>query len=135
AGDGGDGTGGRRSRYAALRAVLIVLAAVPIAIITNAARVSGTGVLARYYGTQIADGFFHEFSGWVIYVVAFLLLFAFGWLLDRFNPTGRGGRGGGAAKAGGVQVGGMKAEAVEGPVASATPAATAVTVVGGEGTA
>ena len=66
--------------------MLIVLAAVPIAIITNAARVSGTGVLARYYGTEVADGFFHEFSGWVIYVVAFLLLFAFGWLLDRFNP-------------------------------------------------
>src|SRR5687768_17506024 len=92
------GAGGRRfERYRQLRAVLIVLAAVPIAIITNAARVSGTGILARYYGTEVADGFFHEFSGWVIYVVAFLLLFAFGWLLDRFNPT-RGGRGGGGAK-------------------------------------
>src|SRR5205085_10470424 len=99
AGDGGDGTGGRRSRYAALRAVLIVLAAVPIAIITNAARVSGTGVLARYYGTQVADGFFHEFSGWVIYVAAFLLLFAFGWLIDRFNPSRRGGAGKGSGTA------------------------------------
>src|SRR2546421_3972734 len=94
-GDDGGGTGGRRSRYAVLRAVLIVLAAVPIAIVTNAARVSGTGVLARYYGTQVADGFFHEFSGWVIYVAAFLLLFAFGWLIDRFNPSRRGGAGGG----------------------------------------
>src|SRR5215218_1517926 len=72
------GKGGRRfERFRTLRAVLIVLAAVPIAIITNAARVSGTGVLARYYGTEVADGFFHEFSGWVIYVVAFLMLFAF----------------------------------------------------------
>jgi exosortase len=92
----------RLSRYATLRAVLIVLAAVPIAIITNAARVSGTGVLARYYGTQVADGFFHEFSGWVIYVAAFLLLFAFGWLIDRFNPTRRGGKGKGGGKAGRV---------------------------------
>jgi exosortase len=90
--------GGRLARYRVLRAALIVVAAVPIAIVTNAARVSGTGVLARYYGTQVADGFFHEFSGWVIYVAAFLLLFAFGWLLDRFNPARRGGagRGGGA---------------------------------------
>jgi exosortase len=97
-----DGKGGRKlARFRSLRAVLIVLAAVPIAIITNAARVSGTGILARYYGTEVADGFFHEFSGWVIYVVAFLLLFAFGWLLDRFNPT-RGGRGGGAAKSEGT---------------------------------
>jgi exosortase len=94
-----DGKGGKRlARYRAWRAVLIVTAAVPIAIITNAARVSGTGVLARYYGTQVADGFFHEFSGWVIYVAAFLLLFAFGWLLDRFNPTrGGSGRSGGEA--------------------------------------
>ena len=93
------GAGGRRlARYRILRAVLIVLAAIPIAIVTNAARVSGTGVLARYYGTQVADGFFHEFSGWVIYIAAFLLLFAFGWLLERFNPTrGGSGRGGGEA--------------------------------------
>ncbi|HEX6183684.1 MAG TPA: exosortase, partial [Pyrinomonadaceae bacterium] len=70
------GKGGRRlERFRVLRATLVVLAAVPIAIITNAARVSGTGILARYYGTEVADGFFHEFSGWVIYVVAFLLLF------------------------------------------------------------
>src|SRR5215208_5738713 len=72
---------------------LMTLVTLAVAIITNAARVSGTGILARFYGTEVADGFFHEFSGWVIYVVAFLLLFAFGWLLDRFDPTRRGGRG------------------------------------------
>ena len=68
------------------RSSVIVLSAVPIAILTNALRVSGTGVLAHYYGTQVADGFFHSFSGWVIYVVAFLMLFAVGWLLDRIKP-------------------------------------------------
>src|SRR5689334_3580201 len=73
-------------RYGLLRAVIIVLSAVPIAILTNALRVSGTGVLAHYYGTQIADGFFHSFSGWVVYIVAFLMLFGVGWLLDRFKP-------------------------------------------------
>jgi exosortase len=80
-----DLTGGRFARlrsYGFWRAALIVLSAVPIAIVTNAARVSGTGILARYYGTEIADGFFHEFSGWVVYIVAFLLLFAVSWLLD-----------------------------------------------------
>jgi exosortase len=132
-----DGKGGSRlARYRTLRAVLIVLAAVPIAIITNAARVSGTGVLARFYGTQVADGFFHEFSGWVIYIAAFLLLFAFGWLIDRFNPTRRGGagRGGGAAEASAAsgEVG-IKTEShvVEGAVA--TP--SAMSVGRGEGTA
>jgi exosortase len=67
------------------RSTLIVLSAVPIAILTNALRVSGTGVLARYYGPKVADGFFHSFSGWVVYISAFLLLFAFGWALDRLR--------------------------------------------------
>ena len=69
------------------RSTIIVLSAVPIAIFTNALRVSGTGILARYYGTQVADGFFHSFSGWVIYVIASLMLFGVGWLLDRVNST------------------------------------------------
>ena len=69
------------------RSAIIVLSAIPIAIFTNALRVSGTGVLARYYGTKVADGFFHSFSGWVIYVVAFLMLFGVGWILDRVQRT------------------------------------------------
>ena len=68
------------------RSLIIVGSAVPIAILTNALRVSGTGILAHYYGTQVADGFFHEFSGWVIYIAAFVMLFSVGWILDRFKP-------------------------------------------------
>jgi exosortase len=81
---GGDDSKGPRSRWAVWRSAILVIAAVPIAILTNALRVSGTGVLAHYYGTRVADGFFHTFSGWVIYVAAALLLFATGWALDRF---------------------------------------------------
>jgi len=62
---------------------------VPIAILTNALRVSGTGVLAHYYGTRVADGFFHTFSGWAIYIAAAVLLFATGWVLDRFARLGK----------------------------------------------
>lgn len=73
--------------YAFWRSAIIVLSAVPIAILTNAARVSGTGILSHYYGTEVADGFFHSFSGWVVYIVAFLMLFAVGWVVDRFRPA------------------------------------------------
>lgn len=134
--DGGDGGDRRLSRYATLRAVLIVLAAVPIAIITNAARVSGTGVLARFYGTQVADGFFHEFSGWVIYVAAFLLLFAFGWLIDRFNPARRGGKTGDGGRAENVSAasGAVDERRAVGDVEGAVAGAAQVSV-GGEGSA
>ena len=78
--------------FATWRSILIVLSAIPIAIITNALRVSGTGVLAHYYGTEVADGFFHSFSGWVVYVLAFLLLFGFASLLDGGMRVLRGGK-------------------------------------------
>jgi exosortase len=98
---GGGSVGGRALRilksYGFWRALLLVLSAVPIAILTNALRVSGTGVLAHYYGTQVADGFFHSFSGWVVYIAAFILLLVVGWLLDRINGFGKGGSGGGRA--------------------------------------
>ncbi|HEV7859261.1 MAG TPA: exosortase [Pyrinomonadaceae bacterium] len=88
----GEGSGrgwlSQLKRYSFWRSLIIVLSAVPIAILTNAMRVSGTGVLSRYYGTKVADGFFHSFSGWVIYIVAFLLLFAVGWVLDRAGSLG-----------------------------------------------
>lgn len=77
--------------YGFWRAAIIVASAVPIAILTNAFRVSGTGVLAHYYGTEVADGFFHSFSGWAIYIVAFILLFGIGMILDRFRPAQRAG--------------------------------------------
>ena len=88
--DDGSGKGGRFGflrTYGFWRSTILVFSAVPIAIFTNALRVSGTGVLSHYYGTQVADGFFHSFSGWAIYVVAFLLLFGVGFILDRFKPS------------------------------------------------
>src|SRR3989442_12552521 len=75
------------SRYGFWGSAILIASAVPIAILTNALRVSGTGVLAHYYGTGVADGFFHSFSGWVIYIAAALLLFAVAWVVDRFRRT------------------------------------------------
>jgi exosortase len=125
-GENGVGKGGgwlsQLKRYSFWRSLLIVLSAVPIAILTNAMRVSGTGVLSRYYGTKVADGFFHSFSGWVIYIVAFLLLFAVGWALDRLGALGgqdrKKGRESGASPAPEV-----KSESGETIAVAETPAA------------
>ena len=53
----------------------IALATVPIAILANGLRVAGTGIAAHYYGPEAATGFFHTFSGWLVFVVAFAMLF------------------------------------------------------------
>ncbi len=59
----------------------IVLSTVPIAIAANAFRVTGTGILTHYVGPEVAQGFFHTFSGWLVFVAAFVLLFAVGMAL------------------------------------------------------
>jgi exosortase len=56
--------------------VFLALCTIPIAIATNALRVAGTGVAAHHYGAQVADGFFHTFSGWIIFITSFMLFFA-----------------------------------------------------------
>jgi exosortase D (VPLPA-CTERM-specific) len=55
--------------------VALVLSAVPVAIVANGVRVAGTGVAAHYVGLDAALGFFHTFSGWLVFLVAFALLF------------------------------------------------------------
>jgi exosortase len=55
--------------------VLIALASIPIAVMANGFRIFGTGVLVQYWDADKALGFFHEFSGWLVFVVSMFLLF------------------------------------------------------------
>lgn len=50
--------------------VILALAAVPIAILANATRVAGTGLASHWISPEAADGFFHTFSGWLMFLVA-----------------------------------------------------------------
>jgi len=53
-----------------LRRTILVLASVPIAIAANAIRIVGTGLCVQYWDPDKAVGFFHEFSGWVMFLVS-----------------------------------------------------------------
>jgi len=75
------------SQKTTLKRVLLVLSTFPIAIIANAARVTGTGILAHTYGDKVAQGFFHGFSGWILFVVAFVCLFLVGAVLSRTKKS------------------------------------------------
>jgi exosortase A len=68
------------------RAILIALS-LPTAVVSNALRVSGTGLIAHYYGVETAQGFYHTFAGWLVFVVAFALLVLASTLLARL-PEG-----------------------------------------------
>ncbi len=52
------------------RRVSLIAASIPIAIAANALRIVGTGLCVQYWDPEKAMGFFHEFSGWVIFLVS-----------------------------------------------------------------
>lgn len=54
--------------------LFVVMSAIPLAIFVNIARVTGTGILANFYGATVARGFLHEFSGMAVFVFGFILL-------------------------------------------------------------
>jgi exosortase len=58
---------------------------VPIAIVSNAIRIMGTGFLTFHFGPKAAEGFFHEFSGWIIFLAALVLMFVCHLILRRIG--------------------------------------------------
>lgn len=66
-----------------IRRWVIIFSAIPIAVATNALRVIVTGILAQWWGAKAAEGFFHEFAGMTVFLLAMVMLVAFGELLRR----------------------------------------------------
>jgi exosortase len=57
------------------RRAVLVLSAIPLAIFANIVRVTGTGILAHFYGGEVARGFMHDFSGMAVFVFGLALMF------------------------------------------------------------
>jgi len=66
--------------------VILILSAIPIAMVANIIRIAGTGVLAHFYGDKVARGFLHEFSGIAIFAFGFMALLGVFTLINRRKP-------------------------------------------------
>jgi exosortase len=58
----------------ALRRWLLFACAVPLAVIGNIVRIVSIGLVARWLGQAQAVGFYHDYSGYIVFVVAVLLM-------------------------------------------------------------
>jgi exosortase len=69
-----------------VRRTILALSSIPIAIGANAIRIVGTGLCVQYWDPDKAMGFFHEFSGWVVFLVSLCCLFAVHKAISLFSP-------------------------------------------------
>jgi exosortase D (VPLPA-CTERM-specific) len=60
---------------------VLFLSALPITVFMNSLRIGIIGVLVEHYGLDMAEGFLHDFEGWVIFMACVFILFLETWLL------------------------------------------------------
>ena len=68
--------------------VLLVLSSIPISIVVNGFRIGMIGVLVEWYGQGAAEGFYHLFEGWVLFMTSLGLLILEMWLLASIGTMG-----------------------------------------------
>ncbi len=69
-----------------------VLMTIPVGVLFNALRIGLTGVLMDRFGPRVAQGFFHDLEGWIVFVFAFIMLFVVSWALKMFTPRTKVGQ-------------------------------------------
>jgi exosortase len=64
---------------------LLVLVAIPVAILGNIIRIILITVLVYFFGISMMDSLIHQFQGTVIFILTFLILILLGSLLKKFD--------------------------------------------------
>ncbi|HET6513551.1 MAG TPA: VPLPA-CTERM-specific exosortase XrtD [Thermodesulfovibrionales bacterium] len=68
----------------------LFLLSLPLSIFMNSFRIAFTGMLYSIVGPAAAEGFFHGFSGWLVFMAAFPVFLAGMWVLKRLPPRDAG---------------------------------------------
>jgi exosortase D (VPLPA-CTERM-specific) len=80
-------------RAAFWKRLLLVISTVPLSVVTNSLRIASVGILYQFWGPSVAQGFFHDFSGWFIFMAGMAFLLAEMWVLKRlFRESEDGSR-------------------------------------------
>jgi exosortase D (VPLPA-CTERM-specific) len=66
--------------------LILVLSTVPLTIVTNSLRIALTGILSEIWGSKAVEGFFHDFEGWLIFMLTLGCLLGEMWILNKIFP-------------------------------------------------
>jgi exosortase len=72
--------------------VVLTLASVPLAMVGNIARIVLIAMVGTWFGVERAVGFYHDYSGYVVFAVAALLMVITGNSLDRVGKERKAGQ-------------------------------------------
>ncbi len=62
--------------------ILLLVAMIPLAVLSNGLRVMGAALISQYLGPRATEGFFHSFTGLAIFLTAAMLLLALHGLIN-----------------------------------------------------
>jgi exosortase D (VPLPA-CTERM-specific) len=62
--------------------IIVFFTAIPITLLMNSFRIGVIGVLVNSWGIEAAEGFTHDFEGWVVFIACLAILFLEMWLLS-----------------------------------------------------
>ena len=68
---------------------LLAIASIPIAVAANSVRIIGTGLLVQYWNPEMAEGYYHTFEGWLIFVISLVMLYSLHILIGWIWPERR----------------------------------------------
>ncbi len=64
---------------------IVFLATIPVTILMNSFRIGAIGVMVDNWGISMAEGFLHDFEGWIIFMACAVILFLLIWIMEKLT--------------------------------------------------
>lgn len=69
--------------------VFVFVTTIPLTVVMNSFRIGVIGITVEFWGQEMAEGFLHDFEGWVVFMICSVLLLLEMWLLVKFSRDKR----------------------------------------------
>jgi exosortase D (VPLPA-CTERM-specific) len=66
---------------------IVFLSTIPITVLMNSFRIGVIGVMVEFWGQEMAEGFLHDFEGWIVFMACTAVLVAEMWLLSKIGKN------------------------------------------------